>query len=181
MIVPFPFERYTPAQVQVRRATEAWEIAGCRALRRRVFCDEQRIFADDDVDEIDAVAVPLAAVSMVGGMPSDVVGTVRIHEAADGVWFGSRLAVQTGMRRMGGIGTQLIRLAVCLGHAGGARHFRAHVQQQNVALFRSLHWHSICPVALHGHPHELMQADLSHYPASAAREIAVFRPIADAA
>ena len=47
------------------------------------------------------------------------------------------------MRRFashGSIGATLIRLAVSSAHALGCETFLAHVQSQNVPLFRALHW-----------------------------------------
>ena len=97
-------------------------------------------------------------------MPDQIVGTVRIHAAEDGLWWGSRLAVHAAFRRQGAIGATLIRLAVCSAHARGARVFLAHVQSQNLALFEKMHWRALKPETLHGRPHHLMQADLAAYP-----------------
>ena len=70
------------------------------ALRRAVFCDEQGIFAGDDRDAIDdASRMPARRDVVLGGAPDEVVGTVRIHEAEPGVWWGSRLAVHAAYRR----------------------------------------------------------------------------------
>lgn len=176
MLVPFPFERFVPVQFSICVAREAWQIDACHALRRVVFCEEQRIFAGDDRDGIDPRATMLAAVTIVAGMADAVVGTVRIHEAEPGHWFGSRLAVQPGLRRIGGLGTGLIRLAVGTAHARGCTRFSAHVQEANVALFQSLHWQSLGAVSLHGHPHHLMQADLRRYPPIEAGELPVVMP-----
>ncbi len=182
MIFPFASqERFVPVQFRIRVAREAWEIAECRALRRAVFCTEQHIFEGDDRDSIDDVAITLAAVSCVAVLTDQVVGTVRIHEAAPKTWFGSRLAVHRDCRRIGGIGTELIRLAVRTAHAHGAEAFYAHVQQANVALFQSLHWRSRESVSLHGHPHDLMQADLAHYPPHMSGDISLLRPMRAAA
>ena len=82
------------------------------ALRRQVFCEEQGLFGDDDRDAIDDYAIPIVALSMLGVAADQVVGTVRIHEEAPGVWCGSRLAVDRDYRRIGAIGATLIRLAV---------------------------------------------------------------------
>jgi putative N-acetyltransferase (TIGR04045 family) len=111
---------------------------------------------------------------MVGGEADQVVGTVRIHpgqhsdgdrhDHADGLWWGSRLAVHAGFRHHARLGSALIRLAVSSAHARGAALFLAHVQQQNEALFHRLHWQTLRPLTLHGRPHRLMQADLAHYP-----------------
>jgi putative N-acetyltransferase (TIGR04045 family) len=164
-----PFPVFLPSEYRVKFATEAWERREAAALRRRVFCDEQRIFAGDDRDAIDEVAIPIVAISSFVVALNEVVGTVRIYEKEPGVWWGSRLAVATEYRRVGAIGTALIRLAVSSAHARGCRRFYAHVQSQNALLFQRLHWHTIEETLLHGRPHHFMEADLAHYP-----------PIADA-
>jgi putative N-acetyltransferase (TIGR04045 family) len=101
---------------------------------------------------------------VLGGAPDAVVGTVRIHQAASGLWWGSRLAVHPCFRHFGHIGSTLIRLAVGSAHARGCRSFLAHVQRQNVPLFERLHWNRLHPVIVHGRAHCLMQADLASYP-----------------
>jgi putative N-acetyltransferase (TIGR04045 family) len=164
-----PFPVFLPSEYRVKFATDAWERREAAALRRQVFCDEQGIFFGDDRDAIDDVAIPIVAISSFGIVPQEVVGTVRIHEAESGVWWGSRLAVAADYRRIGALGTSLIRLAVSSAHARGCRRFFAHVQSQNAPLFQRLRWQTIEEVDLHGRPHHFMQADLGHYP-----------PIADA-
>jgi putative N-acetyltransferase (TIGR04045 family) len=166
-----PFPVFLPAAYRVKFATEAWERREAAALRRQVFCEEQGIFVDDDRDDIDAIAIPLVVISSLGVAPHDVVGTVRIHEAEPGVWWGSRLAVAPDYRRIGALGSSLIRLAVCSAHARGCRRFYAHVQSQNALLFRRLHWHTIEETDLRGRPHHFMQADLAYYPPIADPEI----------
>jgi putative N-acetyltransferase (TIGR04045 family) len=164
-----PFPVFLPSQYRVKFATEAWERHGATALRRAVFCEEQGIFPHDDCDEIDAVAIPIVAISSFGVALDEVVGTVRIHEAEPNTWWGSRLAVAADYRRIGALGSSLVRLAVSSAHARGCRRFFAHVQSQNALLFQRLHWTTIEKVEFHGRPHHFMQADLAHYP-----------PIADA-
>ena len=164
-----PFPVFLPSEYRVKFATDAWERRDAAALRRRVFCDEQAIFATDDRDAIDDVAIPIVVISSFGVVSQEVVGTVRIHQAEPGVWWGSRLAVAADYRRIGALGTALIRLAVSSAHARGCRRFYAHVQSQNALLFRRLHWNTLDQVDIHGRPHHYMQADLRHYP-----------PIADA-
>jgi putative N-acetyltransferase (TIGR04045 family) len=159
-----PFKPFTACEFQVKFATEAWERRSAAALRRQVFCEEQGLFAGDDRDEIDKIAIPIVAVSLLGIVADDVVGTVRIHEAEPGLWWGSRLAVAPGYRRVGALGTALIRLAVSSAHARGCRQFLAHVQSQNAPLFRQLHWKTLAELDLHGRPHLRMQADLEFYP-----------------
>jgi putative N-acetyltransferase (TIGR04045 family) len=159
-----PFKPFTACEFQVKFATEAWERRSAAALRRQVFCEEQGLFAGDDRDEIDKVAIPIVAVSLLGIVADDVVGTVRIHEAEPGLWWGSRLAVTPGYRRVGALGAALIRLAVSSAHARGCRQFLAHVQSQNALLFQRLHWQTLAELDLHGRPHLRMQADLDFYP-----------------
>ena len=54
-------------------------------------------------------AIPLVALSSLGIAHEDVVGTVRIFEEQPGLWWGSRLAVARQYRKVGAIGTSLIR------------------------------------------------------------------------
>lgn len=155
---------YKPCTFRVKWADTAWEIAQARRLRRDVFCAEQGLFEDDDADSIDSQAQTLVAVSYLGAMPDQVVGTVRIHTTESGLWWGSRLAVEHAFRRHGGLGATLIKLAVSSAHARGCSIFLAHVQSQNTPLFERLHWSALKHLEIHGHPHDLMQADLQHYP-----------------
>ncbi len=155
---------YKPCTFRVKWADAAWEIQQARRLRREVFCAEQGVFEDDDADSIDSQSQTLVAVSQLGAMPDQVVGTVRIHQSEPGVWWGSRLAVHPSFRHVGRIGATLIRLAVCSARAQGAHTFCAHVQQANVPLFERLNWHSLAGVSLHGRPHAWMQADLTQHP-----------------
>jgi putative N-acetyltransferase (TIGR04045 family) len=164
-----PFKPFIASEYQIKFATEAWERARAAALRRQVFCEEQQLFAGDDRDEIDDIAIPIVAVSLLGVVFDEVVGTVRIHQAEPGVWWGSRLAVAGEHRRVASLGTALIRLSVGSAHARGARRFFAHVQAQNALLFQRLHWTTLAEVELFGRLHHRMEADLAHYP-----------PIADA-
>jgi putative N-acetyltransferase (TIGR04045 family) len=155
---------FVPAEYRVKWMTLPWEASEASKLRRAVFCIEQGIFVGDDRDAIDERAQQLVALACVAGMPDQVVGTVRIHEEEQGVWFGSRLAVHAAFRSHGRIGATLIRLAVSSAHALGCKTFLAHVQSQNVPLFRRLHWDVLGEETLHGRPHHLMQARLDRYP-----------------
>jgi putative N-acetyltransferase (TIGR04045 family) len=155
---------YTPTEYRIKWTTLPWEAEEAFKLRRAVFCIEQGIFVGDDRDEIDERAQHLVAVSCIAGMPEQVVGTVRIHQEGPQLWFGSRLAVHAAFRRHSKIGATLIRLAVTSAHAIGCETFLAHVQSQNVPLFRTLHWDALSQEMLHGRSHHLMQAQLEHYP-----------------
>jgi N-acyl-L-homoserine lactone synthetase len=162
-----------------------WERRGYHALRRAIFCEEQKVFSGDDRDAHDAQAVPIIAVRNCMGMGDEVVGAVRIHEDEPGRWWGSRLCVDRAYRsetrfeahgvfedartkaRFSSVGAALIYKAVSTAHALGCERFLAHVQHQNVAFFKRLHWRSVEEIELHGLPHHEMEADLSQYPPSA--------------
>jgi putative N-acetyltransferase (TIGR04045 family) len=159
-----PFRPFLACEFRVKSATLQWERTRAAALRQSVFCAEQKLFQRTDQDDIDPVATHLVALSSLAFAHEDVVGTVRIHEAEPGLWWGSRLAVARPYRKIGAIGTSLIRLAVCSAHARGCQRFLAHVQSQNATLFHALHWETIEETTLHGHPHHFMQADLDWYP-----------------
>ena len=155
---------YVPIEYRVKWATLPWECNEAYALRRAVFCHEQGVFVGDDRDDIDAHAKLLVAMSCMAGVADQVVGTVRIHQTQPRAWMGSRLAVHAAFRSHSKLGTTLIRLAVSSAHALGCDTFLAHVQSQNVPLFRKLHWQTVAEESLFGRPHHLMEADLAHYP-----------------
>lgn len=167
---------FVPTEYVVRIARTPWERAGHHALRRAVFCTEQQVFPQDDRDTLDQTAIPIIAACCMAGMPEQVVGAVRIHEAEPGVWRGSRLAVHAEHRKLGRIGAELIRMAVCTAHGLGATRFLAQVQEQNVLFFRRLHWQSLGSITLHGLPHHDMQADLSRYPPHGQDQTWLLRP-----
>lgn len=162
-LIGTPIRTFLPGAYRVKFATEAWEQAGMRRLREQVFCTEQGIFSGSDEDVIDSIAIPIVALSYNAVMLDEVAGTVRIHEQEPGLWFGSRLAVDSRHRRAGVLGPALIRLAVTTATARGAKTFHAHVQSANAALFHRLHWKTLSELDIHGRPHHFMQADLAHY------------------
>lgn len=158
---------FRPWEYRIQWASGPWMQQQALAIRRQVFCEEQGLFGVDDIDDIDRDNPStrlLVAMSCLCGQPDEVLGTVRIHEAAPGLWWGSRLAVRRAWRKHAQLGSGLIRLAVSSAHAQGCTEFLAHVQSQNVPMFQRLHWESLDEMVLHGRPHALMRADLEHYP-----------------
>lgn len=148
----------------IKWVTLPWERQQAHALRQRVFCQEQRLFDNDDRDEIDRHAHLLVALGSIGGWHDKVVGTVRIHQPEQGIWIGSRLAVERDYRRQGQLGPTLIRLAVCSANALGCDAFYAQVQHQNEPLFRRMHWQTLDWLELRGVRHARMEANLDFYP-----------------
>ncbi|QWW68835.1 MSMEG_0567/Sll0786 family nitrogen starvation N-acetyltransferase [Rhizobium sp. WYJ-E13] len=159
-----PFSAYRASEFQVKFSTSDWERQEAHALRRAVFCEEQKIFESDDRDAIDDHAIPIVALSMMGVAADRLVGTVRIHQEEPGLWWGSRLAVHADFRKIGALGATLIRLAVSSANAMGCHTFLANVQVQNGLLFRRLHWDVIEEFEVYGKPHLRMKADLAWYP-----------------
>ena len=141
-----------------RRARDANELRGYFALRRSIFCLEQRLFEGDDRDEHDDAAHPIVCLA-----GPRVVGVVRIWETAPGDWWGGRLGVDAEFRSAAVVGRRLVQTAVGTARAWGARRFRATVQRANVPFFRRLRWRTLEELALLGQPHHLMEADLSWY------------------
>ena len=170
--------------IQFKYPTQDWEKKCYWNLRKQVFCAEQKIFGDDDLDIIDQNAIPIIALDECMGLVHNVIGAVRIDERTPGEWWGSRLCVDTHYRTHSrfnahflfdkevnqiftlSVGASLIYKAVTTANYLGCQRFFAHVQAQNVKFFRRLHWTAIKPVTIHGKSHYLMEADLSQYPAS---------------
>ncbi|CAA0092980.1 Uncharacterised protein [Zhongshania aliphaticivorans] len=158
----------------IKWASLPWEVNEAQALRRRVFCEEQRLFERDDLDVLDQRATVdtstdqqariLVALGSLCGWHEQIVATVRIHQEAPGVWYGSRLAVDKHFRRQGKLGASLIKLAVSSAYALGCECFLANVQLQNQALFERLHWQRIGSNVVRDQEHALMQANLDFYP-----------------
>lgn len=158
------------AEIVAQLASEPWQLAGYRELRRAIFAEEQRLFEGSDFDEHDARALPIVAHSQIAGMPDRVVGVVRIFCDGAGVWYGGRLGVHRDYRRFGAIGTALITTAVSSAHAFGCQRFLATIQLPNVRYFERHHFHVVREVEVRGKPHQLMQAELTCYPPRAPGE-----------
>ena len=93
-------------------------IQGYWSLRRSIFCSEQHVFEESDLDELDAIAYPIAALHHSSEpdqdecAENDVVGVVRIVETEPRLWYGGRLGVHSDFRRHNQIGKGLIWKAV---------------------------------------------------------------------
>lgn len=179
-----PYPPFRPRDFVFKIASTPNELAGYWALRRAVFCEEQRVFhSGDDRDAIDDHALPIICATLVAGMVDEVVGAVRIDEREPRLWYGSRLCVDQSYRRLtemsssasvrshqpvyrgfGAIGAGLIYKAVSTANLIGCDKFLADVQEQNAKFFQRLHWQPLGQRELHGRTHVHMQAELPHYP-----------------
>ena len=154
-------------------------------IRRAIFCDEQKLFSVSDFDNYDHKAIPIIAVNHYLGTPDDIVGVVRIYEEQKGEWFGGRLGVSKDYRAFSkficpnlfkerkvsalyqmSIAAGLIYRAVSLANYLGCHKFSAHVQEQNVKLFKRLHWNVVGELQQQGMKHFLMEAELDAYPST---------------
>ena len=156
-------DEFSHSECHIQLALDDWTLREAQKLRNDVFVVEQGIFQTSDHDVFDNSAHTLVATIGMLGIPDAVVGTVRIHEQAPGVWVGSRLAVAKAYRSVKGLGKALIAMAVCSAKAHGCNVFYANVQLQNVELFKKLGWQALGAVNVHGVGHMFMQADLEQY------------------
>jgi putative N-acetyltransferase (TIGR04045 family) len=130
--------RSAASRVVCRQVASAAELADHFAIRRRIFVDEQAIFAESDLDLHDRDA---SAVALIGYCDGVAAGTVRLFalEPADGIWQGDRLAVLAPYRTRG-LGAPLVRCAVATAGVLGGRLMSAHIQLANVRFFQRLGW-----------------------------------------
>ena len=126
------------SRVVCRQVASDAERADHFAIRRRIFVDEQAIFAESDVDAHDRDP---GAVALIGYCDGIAAGTVRLFplDPAGGVFQGDRLAV-LGPYRMRGLGAPLVRCAVATAAVLGGRLMSAHIQPANVRFFERLGW-----------------------------------------
>lgn len=160
-----PVRAFVSTYVTHTIARESWQLAGYWQLRREIFCDELRLFADPtcERDEHDARALPIVALAHNAGTPDAVVGVVRVYQAEPGageVWYGGRLGVARAYRVRPQVGSGLIACAVRSAVAQGCRRFLAHVLAVNVAYFTRHHFRPLRELSVCGEPHVLMEADL---------------------
>lgn len=158
-----PLSPYRSRWILAQPAQSAWERARHFALRHAIFVHEQGLFTGDDRDARDGDALPIVALSTSAGVPTDVVGTVRIYEASHGVWYGGRLAVTRDYRRCAEVGSALTRAAVGGAKGLGAQRFLATVQAPNEGFFLRNQFQTLSRISHLGKPHCLMEADLAAF------------------
>ena len=148
----------------------AEDVTGYRALRRRVFVEEQGLFEGSDLDERDDD--PRTVVLVARSARGELLGGVRAGPACGGPdigwWQGGRLVVDPAARGVGGVGPALVRAACAYAESAGALRFDAAVQLRNERLFRLLGWQPVRPVTVAGHPHLLMRWPIGRLAALAA-------------
>ncbi len=138
---------------RIELAREGRGLEDALRIRARVFVGEHEMFEESDIDQRDEGALHLVA--YVG---RDAAGAVRVNEAADGSWAGSRLAVLPAFRTAG-VGTSLIRAAEALVSARGGMRFTALVRSDCATLFERGSWidEGEGPI-VSGVPHRVMRS-----------------------
>lgn len=115
-------------RTQVRPARRPAEREAAVALRRRVFCGEQGVPAEQEVDGLDSAAMHILALE--GG---ELLGTCRLLVRGATCRL-SRMAVEPAARRRG-VGAALLREAEEQARAAGARRIALHAQLHAERLY----------------------------------------------
>jgi predicted GNAT family N-acyltransferase len=122
--------RVSAPTVALRRARDAAERSAAAELRIRVFCDEQGVPREEEIDGLDDDAVQLVAVEH-----RAVIGTCRLLFDGATCKLG-RLVVARDARRRG-IGGGLLALAEEEARAAGARRIVLNAQTRARGLYRA--------------------------------------------
>jgi putative N-acetyltransferase (TIGR04045 family) len=150
-------ERPATRGITCRVVTGPGELAEHHRIRHTVFVGEQGVFAESDVDAVDARPDVLHVLAFAGDA---AVGTVRLYPVDDrGLWQGDRLAVLSD-RRTAGAGGPLVRFAVATAGALGGHRMLAHVQVPNRRFFEHLGWTAVGTETYAGLPHVAMTIGL---------------------
>ena len=115
---------------EIRWSTGPEDIAGAIALRERVFCHEQGVPVEEELDGRDEEALHLVALD---GAAGHVIGTLRLLFDGDVVKVG-RVAVERASRGQG-IAARMLDIALREARARGARRARLASQVEVVALY----------------------------------------------
>jgi predicted GNAT family N-acyltransferase len=121
--------RASAPTVALRRARDAAERSAATELRIRVFCDEQGVSREDEIDGRDGDAVHLVALER-----GAVVGTCRLLFDGTTCKLG-RLVVDRDARRRG-IGGRLLALAEDEARAAGAERIVLNAQTRARGVYR---------------------------------------------
>jgi predicted GNAT family N-acyltransferase len=101
-------------EVTVRKARDAAEVQAARDLRIRVFCDEQGVDPELEVDGLDDEATQIVALD-----DSGIVATCRLRYPEAGVCKLERMVVDARVRKLG-VGGRLLDWAEEEGRGAGA-------------------------------------------------------------
>jgi predicted GNAT family N-acyltransferase len=121
------------AEPAIRWAVGSDDLSGALAVRDRVFCGEQGVPKDEEVDLLDEQALHLVALDPDGGM---VIGTLRLLISGGEAKIG-RVAVEREWRRRG-IASRMLRTALEAASGRGCTSARLAAQLQATGLYEAL-------------------------------------------
>jgi predicted GNAT family N-acyltransferase len=122
--------RASAPTVALRRARDSAERSAAAELRIRVFCDEQGVSREDEIDGRDGDALHLVAFE--GGA---VVGPCRLLFEGTTCKLGRLVVAREARRR--GIGGRLLGLAEEEARAAGAEHIVLNAQTRARGVYRA--------------------------------------------
>lgn len=117
-------------EIPIRWVADADQLRGAFALRERVFCEEQGVPREEELDEHDEHALHLVALDPDSG---GVIGTLRLLLDRDRAKIG-RVAVAREWRRRG-VALRMLRLALDATRERGSHQVRLAAQLDAVALY----------------------------------------------
>jgi predicted GNAT family N-acyltransferase len=120
-------------EISIRWAAGPEEIHGALALRELVFCEEQGVPREEELDEHDEHALHVVALEVRSGA---VIGTLRLLLDTDGAKIG-RVAVAREWRRHG-IALRMLELALDAAREKQTPRVRLAAQLDAVALYEKV-------------------------------------------
>jgi len=117
-------------EIPIRWAAGPEDVRGALGLRERVFCIEQGVPPEEELDEFDEFALHLVALEREDG---PVIATLRLLCAGEEAKIG-RVAVERAWRRRG-IAARMLGLALARARERGCRRARLAAQLEAVALY----------------------------------------------
>jgi putative N-acetyltransferase (TIGR04045 family) len=116
--------------VEVRWAADDVELAGAVAVREQVFCREQGVPKEEELDGLDDRALHLVAVEPGGAR---IVATLRLLAAGSEAKIG-RVAVESSWRRRG-IAARMLEMALARARELGCDRARLAAQMQATRVY----------------------------------------------
>jgi predicted GNAT family N-acyltransferase len=124
------FQPGTPKNViEVRWASGVADLRGAVSVREEVFCGEQGVPKDEELDGLDDQALHLVAIEPRG----TIVGTLRLLIVAGEAKIG-RVAVKRPWRRQG-VASRMLQIALADARSRGCRRARLAAQLQATGLY----------------------------------------------
>jgi putative N-acetyltransferase (TIGR04045 family) len=120
-------------EIDIRWASEPDDVPGAIALRKQVFCGEQGVPIDEEIDGLDDDAQHLVALAPEEDGRERVIGTVRLLVSGDRAKIG-RVAVERHWRRRG-IAARMLQMALARASERGCTRARLAAQLDAVALY----------------------------------------------